>query len=377
MTIIGESQSQTTTVGGFRNRLGNITSTKATTDSALGVGTQSPNGKMEVTYCPQYGQDHNGLVVTKNNCYVGFYSASDGQFNDVISVGQGGGTEPTYTPSPVSPIHAYISNLPLGFPINSINNSLNPIFWAREQTPNNPLGAGSDDSKFIVFPDGRTGINVANPRCALDVRGFGANKPAAIFGVNAIRGTVTLPGSPIAQRYTRHIEIVPYLSGYGYNRISQNKDLGIFFTDGLGDLGTNVDGGLVIAPWSDTTANGRAVGGMRMDKLGNVEFRGDVRTTNVVIDTKWWPDYVFSRNYQLRPLDSVNAFIKTKGHLPDMPSEESITSNGQNIGDLQKLQQQKIEELTLYAISQEEKIINQNQKIELLIKRIELLEKAK
>lgn len=45
MTIIGESQSQTTTVGGFRNRLGNITSTKATTDSALGVGTQSPNGK--------------------------------------------------------------------------------------------------------------------------------------------------------------------------------------------------------------------------------------------------------------------------------------------------------------------------------------------
>lgn len=258
--------------------------------------------------------------------------------------------------SPVSPIHAYISNLPLGFPISSINNGLNPIFWTRQQTPNSPTGAGSDDSKFIVFPDGRTGINVANPRCALDVRGFGVNKPAAIFGLNAIRSTVTLPGSPIAQRYTRHIEIIPYLSKYGYNRISQNKDLGIFFTDGLGDLGTNTDGGLVIAPWSDTTATGRSVGGMRMDKLGNVEFRGFVKARQLNIAATWWSDFVFSKDYKLMNLIEVEAYIKEHNHLPNTPSEAEILEKGINVADIQAIQQLKIEELTLYMIKLEKEL---------------------
>ncbi|MCL9980720.1 MAG: hypothetical protein NBV77_04660 [Bacteroidia bacterium] len=364
---------QTTVVGGLKNRLGNITSTKATTDSAMGIGTSSPDGKMEVLYCPLFGQDHNGLVITKKDCHVGqVYGGYDGHFNDVIAFGSTT-TEPSYYPSPVSPAHLYTSNTPLGFPLSSINNNLNPIFWARVQTPVNGITTSGDDSRFIVFPDGRTGINIANPRCALDVRSFGVNKPAAIFGVNAQRGpiTTTIPN----QRYTKHVEIVPHLSQFGYNRISQTKDLGIFFTDGLGNMGTNTDGALVIAPWSDTNITGRSVGGLRMDKYGNIELRGNLRCLKVNTSAKWWPDFVFSPEYKLLSLDSVSVFVNKYKHLPGFPSQDTILSEGQDLGELQQLQQKQIEELVLYTISQEKKIKSQEEIIlsqEKRLKEIEL-----
>jgi hypothetical protein len=53
--VINAISAQTSIVCGFRNRLENITSTKEITDSAMGVGTQSPDGKMEVLYCPPFG----------------------------------------------------------------------------------------------------------------------------------------------------------------------------------------------------------------------------------------------------------------------------------------------------------------------------------
>jgi hypothetical protein len=369
--VINSISAQTTVIGGFRNRAGNITTTKATTDSAMGVGIITPDGKMEVLYCPPFGQDHNGLVVTKYDCHAGQIGIYDGHFNDVITFGNNI-TEPSYSASPVSPVHLYTSNTPLGFPLSTINNNLNPIFWARVKTPVNGVTTSGDDSRFIVFPDGRTGINIANPRCALDVRSFGANKPAAIFGINAQRGPVT--NSILNQRYTKHVEIVPHLSQFGYNRISQVKDLGIFFTDGLGNMGTNIDGALVIAPWSDTNTSGRNIGGLRMDKNGNIEIRGDLKTTNVTIESKWWPDFVFSPNYKLPSLQFVKTFISENKFLPGFQSQDSIIANGQNIGNLQQLQQQKIEELILYAISQEEKIAEQQKQIELLLKKFELLE---
>jgi hypothetical protein len=373
LIIVGNTIfAQTTVVGGFRNRLGNITSTKATTDSAMGVGTQSPDGKMEVLYCPPFGQDHNGLVVTKYDCNAGQLGLYSGHFNDVIAFGTTTTTEPSYSPSPASPIHLYTSNTPLGFPLASINNNLNPIFWARVKTPVNGITNSGDDSRFIVFPDGRTGINIANPRCALDVRSFGVNKPAAIFGVNAQRGPVTT--SIPNQRYTKHVEIVPHLSQFGYNRISQSKDLGIFFTDGLGNMGTNTDGALVIAPWSDTNITGRSVGGLRMDKNGNVELRGNLRCLKVNTSAKWWPDFVFSPEYKLLSLDSVSVFVNKYKHLPGFPSQDTILAEGQDLGELQQLQQKQIEELVLYSITQEKKIKSQEETIANQEKRLKEIE---
>jgi hypothetical protein len=69
-----------------------------------------------------------------------------------------------------------------------------------------------------------------------------------------------------------------------------------------------------------------------------------------------WPDYVFSRNYQLPGLHEVEDFIKKNNHLPGIPSAKTLEATGLNIGEMQKLQMEKIEELTLYIIDLKKEI---------------------
>lgn len=69
-----------------------------------------------------------------------------------------------------------------------------------------------------------------------------------------------------------------------------------------------------------------------------------------------WADHVFKKDYKLTPLSEVAAFIKKNKHLPEIPSENEIRENGINLAEMQKLQMQKIEELTLYIIQQQKEI---------------------
>ncbi len=62
------------------------------------------------------------------------------------------------------------------------------------------------------------------------------------------------------------------------------------------------------------------------------------------------PDYVFSKNYELKTLKEVEDFIKANSHLPNIPSANEIEANGQDVGELQLKMLEKIEELTLYVI---------------------------
>jgi hypothetical protein len=63
-----------------------------------------------------------------------------------------------------------------------------------------------------------------------------------------------------------------------------------------------------------------------------------------------WPDYVFGKNYRLRPLAEVEKFITANNHLPDIPSAKQVATEGLLLGDMQKRVMEKVEELTLYII---------------------------
>ena len=90
----------------------------------------------------------------------------------------------------------------------------------------------------------------------------------------------------------------------------------------------------------------------------NLLVSGDIRCQELVI--KNWlfkqkvattPDYVFSKDYTLRPLDSVAKFIEQNSHLPEVPSASAMKEHGLDIVNFNMLLLQKIEELTLYKIS--------------------------
>lgn len=63
-----------------------------------------------------------------------------------------------------------------------------------------------------------------------------------------------------------------------------------------------------------------------------------------------WADYVFEKNYKLRPLSEVEQFIKTEKHLPEVPSAIDVEKNGIDVVEMNSTLLKKIEELTLYVI---------------------------
>ena len=54
------------------------------------------------------------------------------------------------------------------------------------------------------------------------------------------------------------------------------------------------------------------------------------------------------------PLSEVGAFIKRNNHLPNIPTEAEVKENGVNLAEMNVKLLEKIEELTLYAIQQDE-----------------------
>ena len=358
----------------------------STTPSALGVGrVKAPDGWGEFRYCDPNGTPGTkGLIVTREICNpnavgIGPWN-NDWVFDPSHTFGTGGGgggpVEPKLGRVPVSialgtipfsyysPLNPSVTHAPS--PVLYLRSFQQPIFQARTVEYPGAFSTGSLKSRFIVMPDGNSGFNTEDPRAALDVQDANiANTPVAIFGnvlpyqLTGLPARMNAGGAPINQTYTRHIAIVPRLGLMGYNGISKAEDIGIVFTNGLGFNGADSNGALVIAPHT----NSINAGGLRMEHNGNTELRGNFRCTKLTVNAKWWPDAVFAPGYRLMSLAQVDSFIQTNRHLPGVPCEDSVVNNGQDVGALQVIQQQKIEELTLYAIDQEKQLKAQQQLI--------------
>ncbi len=86
-----------------------------------------------------------------------------------------------------------------------------------------------------------------------------------------------------------------------------------------------------------------------------------------------WPDFVFKTDYKLMPLSELKKFIQSKNHLPDIPSAEEVEIGGSSIGEMQAKLLQKIEELTLYLVQQNEKLVSIEAENLVLTRKVDLL----
>ena len=144
-----------------------------------------------------------------------------------------------------------------------------------------------------------------------------------------------------------------------------------------------------------TTNSGANVNAMQILGNGNVgigttspsekfSVNGNIRSKKLIVTQTGWSDYVFYKNYRLKPLSEVEAYIKANKHLPDVPSAKKVETDGIDVGENQALLLKKIEELTLYMIEikkENERMKNDNQQIKkensLLNNRIKKLENKK
>ncbi|ANH80041.1 hypothetical protein A8C56_02745 [Niabella ginsenosidivorans] len=137
--------------------------------------------------------------------------------------------------------------------------------------------------------------------------------------------------------------------------------------------------------WNLYTGNGWKAGNtepalaIRVIENGNVGLgipnpaerlavNGNIRAKEIKVETANWPDYVFKNSYRLKSLDEVAAFIKKNGHLDGVPPAEKVKNEGVALGANQAALLEKIEELTLYLIQQNEQI----KQLQETVKRLEV-----
>ena len=163
-----------------------------------------------------------------------------------------------------------------------------------------------------------------------------------------------------------------------YNRIGQNyksenvaftmfgddtTDRYSFMTD-YGDSGTYTERLVIMA----STGN---VGIGTTSPDAKLAVNGNIHAKEVKVDLTGWPDYVFKESYTPPTLEEVEKHIKEKGHLINLPSAKEVEANGVELGEMNKLLLEKIEELTLYVIE----LKHENERLKNLEKRIKQIER--
>ncbi|MDB0601532.1 hypothetical protein PL373_10310 [Tenacibaculum maritimum] len=125
-------------------------------------------------------------------------------------------------------------------------------------------------------------------------------------------------------------------------------------------------------------SNGKENGAIFFKDGSNREMarleKGKLTLDQISLNVTTFPDYVFAKEYHLMPLNEVASYIKENKHLPNMPTEKEVVKEGMNVGQINTLLVEKVEELTLYTIEQEEKIQAQEKTMKALLQKLEALE---
>ena len=292
----------------------------------LGVGTTSPQATLHVNGSIYGGEPFGATLLKSTIGYVTIGTASDERKNMQFTTDRS----------------QFRFNKPLLSQVGAFGSTTNS------------LQLTTNDSVRMTIQNGNVGIGVTNPQEALHING-------------ALRGSGSY-GSLLVKTTTGHLEFGPMDSGY--IRFKTNMS-GYHF-----DKRLFLNSGQLISPTNLTFSTKTSTLCMTMLTNGNIgigtsspnyklDVNGTIRANEIIVNTTG-ADFVFAEDYKLRPLSEVKAFIQENKHLPEIKSAQEMQENGVGINELQTQLLQKIEELTLYIIHQEERIKQQDLRIKAL-----------
>lgn len=86
---------------------------------------------------------------------------------------------------------------------------------------------------------------------------------------------------------------------------------------------------------------------------------GEILAKSIRVNTSsdYWPDYVFDENYELMSLKRLDVYVKANKHLPGVPSASEMGERGEvDLGEMNVILLEKVEELTRYVIDLQKQI---------------------
>lgn len=234
---------------------------------------------------------------------------------------------------------------------SSLNKTQAPVIEDCSGTILNPQWTYQPNKIYSLCPIVKVGIGTSTPAYNLTVEGTS-------FSHKIIVGIPNPPTSALISGFA-------YGSGGVLMQLGSDSDVR-FLVRGNGSIFTNVVGTNTACEIKN--GNGHAVVVYANDgsKIFQLQNDGLLRTREIRVDAATWADFVFEKDYDLPKLKDVAKFIEANHRLPGVPSSKEIKENGINLGDMQTLQMQKIEELTLYMIAMDEKMATMQNEINVL-----------
>lgn len=220
------------------------------------------------------------------------------------------------------------------------------------------LKNGGVDKGFIqlVSDDLKMGTNISNTFGTVILRTKGTDRLFVNY-----KGQMGLNTIPNDTRTTFSISSDEN-SNCGLELITSNSRRGAFSFNGTNTFLTSSAGALYIYRNSSNPFVAFSDGNFSIgDDVKATGYRLSVNgktiaTEFTALPIASWPDYVFEKNYQLRPLGEVRKFIEDNSHLPGIPSAAQIEKEGIQLGDMSKRLMEKVEELTLYILQLQDQI---------------------
>lgn len=288
----------------------------------VGIGTSSPTSKLEIV-------SDLSLLRLRGPAF-----SANTPF-DIVHLGMQGGTG------------AMNLAFRIGYPYSMGVGSNSRLDFLKILNGNIILGTNVENQAL-----GKVGIGTTTPQSAMEVRGPSIR--ISDVPIRYLEISQDDQGQPYGRNWTNVYAGGRQFKLTGWSHLPDNsgslqKDIVHF--DGYNLLLLKDNGGNV------------GIGTSKPD--ATLAVKGTIHANEVRVDLDVpGPDYVFEESYPLIPLKKLQEYIQQNKHLPEIPSACSMEENGVNLSEMNILLLKKVEELTLYAIEQNNLAELQNKRLQ-------------